>query len=134
MDQLTIFYAQYGWQLTLIAILGIVLLGILKEANAFSKVDKPNRKPIYLLFSAGFSIVASGIYLLIIGKFEINYFVGAAGAIYAINQVMYATYENTKLRDVFMKLYNFVKEKVKLLLGKKDEQAEEVAEDKQLDK
>lgn len=103
MEEMIMFLAVYGWQLALIALLGIILLGMLKYANVFGKVDKDKRKPIYFAVSVGFSAIAAAVYLLIVGRFDINYFLAVTGAIYALNQTMYAVYETTTLRDLVAK-------------------------------
>ena len=104
-----IFLSTYGWQLAVIAFVGIVILGVLKYANAFSKIEKEKRKPIYFAISVGFSLIATLIYLLVIKQFNFEYYIGVATAIYALNQTMYAIYEQTKLRDLFIKILDFVK-------------------------
>ena len=109
MEEMTLFFQIYGWQLALIALLGIVLLGVLKYANAFSKIDKDKRKPIYFAISIGFSLCATIIYLLIIDKFTVEFFITVATAIYALNQTMYSIYETTKPRDLVAIVLTFVK-------------------------
>lgn len=111
MDQLELFLMNYGWQLGLIALGGIILLGILKYANAFSKIEKEKRKPIYFAFSIGFSLVATIIYLLCIGQFDFSYVVTITIAIYGLNQTMYAIYETTKLRDLLAMILDIIKAK-----------------------
>ena len=44
MEQLEVFILNYGWQLGLIALVGVIILGILKYANAFSKIENEKRK------------------------------------------------------------------------------------------
>lgn len=112
-QQFTTFIAVYGWQLALIALAGIIILGVLKYANVFSKIDKENRQPIYLAISVGFSVVASAIYLVVIKQFEITYFCAVAAAILALNQTMYSIYENTKLRDLLHKIFRAIDTKIK---------------------
>lgn len=112
-QQFIIFVASYGWQLALIALAGIIILGVLKYANVFSKIDKENRKPIYLAISVGFSVIASAIYLAIIKQLEIQYFCAVAAAILALNQTMYSIYENTKLRDLLHKIFGAIDAKIK---------------------
>ena len=112
-QQFTTFIAVYGWQLALIALAGIIILGVLKYANVFSKIDKENRQPIYLAISVGFSVVASAIYLAVIKQFEITYFCAIAAAILALNQTMYSIYENTKLRDLLHKIFGSIDTKIK---------------------
>lgn len=112
-QQLITFMGTYGWQMALIALVGIILLGILKYANAFSKVEKEKRKPIYFSISMGFSLIATIVYLLIIKQFNVSYLITVTGAIYAMNQAMYAVYETTNLRDLVSKIFNLLSEKIK---------------------
>lgn len=104
MEELVIFLTTYGWQLALIALIGVVLLGILKYANLVSKWTKEQRKLIYFAISAGFSIVAAGVYLAIVGAFTIEYFAAVATAIYTLNQTMYAVYDTTPLHTLISKI------------------------------
>lgn len=112
-QQFTTFVAAYGWQLALIALAGIIILGVLKYANVFSKIDKENRKPIYLAISVGFSVIASAIYLAVIKQFDITYFCAVAAAIFTLNQTMYSIYENTKLRNLLHKIFGAIDVKIK---------------------
>lgn len=112
-QQFTTFIASYGWQLALIALAGIIILGWIKYTNVFSKIEKENRKPIYLAISVGFSVITSAIYLAAIKKFDITYFCAIAAAIFSLNQTMYSIYENTKLRDLLRKIFGAVYAKIK---------------------
>ena len=112
MEEMFVFLENYGWQLALIALVGIIILGVLKYANAFAKVEKEKRKPIYFAISVGFSLIATIVYLLIIGQFDVNHVIAVTAAIYALNQTMYAIYEQTTLRDLVCKLLTFVKAKI----------------------
>lgn len=109
MEELLNFTLTYGWQIGLIALVGIVGLGAMKYGNAFSKIEKKKRTPIYLAISVGFSIISTIIYLLIIEQFNFAYVVTVSGAIYALNQTMYAIYETTKLKDLVVKILDFIK-------------------------
>lgn len=113
MEELMMFLGIYGWQLSLIAILGIIILGVLKYANVFSKIEKEKRKPIYFVISVGFSVISTIIYLAIMGRFELDYIVTVSTAIYGLNQVFYTIYENTSLRDLLCKLLDLLKAKIK---------------------
>ena len=119
-QQFTTFVSTYGWQLALIALIGIVILGVLKYANIFSKISKENRKPVYLAISVGLSIVSSAIYLAVINKFEFGYFAAVAFAILALNQTMYSIYENTNLRDLLHKIFCEIDAKVKSKIEAKE--------------
>lgn len=112
MEEMMFFLQTYGWQLALIALLGIIILGVLKYANVFKNVKEENRKPIYFAISVGFSLLATVVYLLIIKQFDITYFIGVATAIYALNQTMYSVYETTKLKDLVCKLLDLIKVKI----------------------
>lgn len=112
MEEMMNFLGIYGWQLALIAFIGIVILGVLKYANAFSKIEKEKRKPIYFAISIGFSLIATIIYLLIIKQFDFSYVIAVTMAIYALNQTMYAIYETTKLRDLISKIFGYISKKI----------------------
>ena len=100
------FITIYGWKLALIACSGIFVLGVLKFFKVFEKIEKTKRKYLYAGISAGISITASGIYLAIVGGFQLASFGVIAGAIYGINQTIYALYENTGFRSALRKLGN----------------------------
>lgn len=119
MEQLTDFFVNYGWQLCLIALAGVIILGILKYSNAFSKIDKEKRKPIYFAISVGFSLVATIIYLAIIKQLTVQYVLAIATAIYALNQTFYAIYETTTLKDLFSKIVAAIKQKIEEKKNKK---------------
>lgn len=112
MEQITLFIAHYGWEIALIALAGVVLLGILKYANVFSKVEKDKRKPLYFAVSVGFSVLATVIYLGFKGQFELNYILTISMAIYTLNQAMYAVYETTTLKDLVSKILLIASKKI----------------------
>lgn len=114
MEELIVFMNTYSWQLALIALIGIVILGVLKYLNVFEKVEKEKRKILYLAITVGFSIIATVIYLVVVEKhFTLEYTVAIATAIYALNQTFYTIYENTSLRDLVLKLLDFIKKIIK---------------------
>lgn len=113
MEEFIIFLNAYGWQIALIALVGIILLGVLKYANLFSKIEKGKRRPIYFAISVGFSIISTVIYLLIMGKFDLEYIIAVSAAIYALNQTMYSIYETTTLKDLMVKLLNLIADRIK---------------------
>ena len=107
MEEMILQFVQtYGWQLALIACSGIFVLGILKFFNVFDKIEKSKRKYLYAGISASISIIASGIYLAVVGGFAWSGFGVIAGAIYTINQAIYALYETTGFRSALRKLGN----------------------------
>ncbi len=112
MEELIIFYNTYGWQLALIALLGIVILGVLKYTNAFKKIEKPKRKPIYLAITVGFSLIATCVFLAATNQFNVEYLVAVTTAIYGLNQIFYTIYENTKLRDLMVLILEIIKQQI----------------------
>lgn len=109
LNNLVTFFEQYGLVLTLIAIIGIIILGVLKYCGAFKKVEEAYRHFIYLGISVGFSIIASTIYLAIIGQFTIGYIVAVASAIYILNQAFYSLFKSLSLNELVSKILNAIK-------------------------
>jgi hypothetical protein len=100
------FAKTYGWTLAGIACSGIFVLGVLKFFKVFDKINKDKRKYLYAAISSGLSILASGIYLWVIGGFNWGGFGVISGTIYALNQTMYAVYETIGIRSGLRKLGN----------------------------
>lgn len=113
MDALITFFQNYGLALLIIAVIGIIILGIMKYCNLFKKIDENKRHYIYLLISISFSIIASIIYLLIVKKFEINYVIAVSVAIYGLNQTFYNIFKVTPVNDLFVKILDWIKEFIK---------------------
>lgn len=110
MENLLSFFQKYGLAITLIAVVGIAILGILKYCNLFKKIDEDKRHYIYLAISIGFSVVATAIYLLIVKQFEWQYMLLLASAIYALNQTFYNIFKVTPVNKLFGKLLDFFKQ------------------------
>lgn len=110
MEAILVFFTTYGWQLAIIALMSVVLLGVLKYCNVFANLKPETRKPIYFAISMGLSIVGTAIYLVVIHQFQIDYFFAITMATYALNQTMYAIYETTHLRELVVKVLDFIKE------------------------
>lgn len=104
MESLMIFFQQYGLQLTLIAIAGVIILGILKYCNLFSKLEEDKRHYVYIGISVGLSLIGTAIYLLCVQQFDAPKFFAIATAIYAINQTFYNIYKVTPLKELIVKL------------------------------
>ena len=102
------FITNYGWKLALISCGGIFALGILKFFKVFEKIEKNKRKYVYTGVSAGISIVASAIYLGVVGAFAWSGFGVLAGAIYTFNQALYSMYETLGVRAGLRKLGNVI--------------------------
>ena len=120
MDEILVFFQQHGLWLTIIAIIGIVLLGVLKYCNVFKKLDEKVRHVLYLVISVGISIVGSVIYLACVHQLDIAYIATLATAIFALNQAFYTIYDTTTLKELFNKLLEWVKG----LINKKKEPVE----------
>lgn len=107
MENLINFLATYGVAITIIAIAGIVILGVLKYCNLFKKIAENKRHYIYLAISIGFSVLATLVYLLIVRQFEIGYFLTIAAAIYALNQTFYNIFKVTSINKLATKILDF---------------------------
>lgn len=108
MENLINFFTAYGLTITLIALAGIVILGILKYCNLFKKLEEKKRHYIYLTISVGLSLIGTAIYLLVVGQFEFNYFLLIASAIYALNQTFYNIFKITPINTLFRKILDFL--------------------------
>lgn len=109
MEAIIQFMGAYGLPLTLIALLGIVALGLMKYGNAFRKIEEGHRHYIYLAITVGFSLAATAIYLAVVGAFEWNYFLAVSGAIFALNQTFYNVFKVTPVKDLFTKVCDYTK-------------------------
>lgn len=119
MEELTKFISTYGFGwITLFAVIGIVLLGIMKYCNLFKKIAEGSRHYIYLAISIGFSVVATLIYLLASSQFTWVMFIGIVLAVFALNQTFYNLFKVTPVNKLFEKLLDFVKA---LIAKKKDD-------------
>ena len=126
MDELLTFLQSYGWQLALIALAGIIILGVLKYCNVFNKLDEKIRHILYLVISVGLSVVGSIIYLACIHQLTVGGAFAIAGAILALNQVFYSIYANTPLKELGKKLINWIKSLI--ISGKAQNVIEDVKE------
>lgn len=102
------FFLSHGWKLTLIALSGIALLGVLKACNVFRKVEKEKRKYIYAAVSTSISILASAVYLVATGTFAWSTFGLLSLGIFGVNQAAYAVYETYGVRALFRKIASLV--------------------------
>lgn len=126
MEELLIFLRLYGWQLALIALAGIIILGVLKYCNVFKKFDEKIRHVFYLLISVGISIIGSIIYLACVGSLTVEFAFAVAAAILALNQTFYTIYSNLSLKELFLKVIDWVKNLISG--GKGQEIVEEVTD------
>lgn len=109
MEELIVFLSNYGLYITLIAIVGIAVLGVMKYCNLFKKIDETKRHYIYLLISVGFSVVATAIYLAIIRGFEWDYFLAISVAMFALNQTFYSIFKVTPINKLFVTILDLIK-------------------------
>ena len=108
MSELLIFFKQYGAALSLIALAGIVILGILKYANVFSKLEERYRHICYIVISVGLSLIGSCIYLVSVDQFTSEYVLTLGTAIFALNQTFYAIYSSISLKELVGKIFDYI--------------------------
>lgn len=125
-EQLVDIFAIYGWQLGLIAVAGVALLGILKYCKVFAKIESEDtRHDLYLLISVGLSLIGSVIFLACTHQLSVDIFFALGFAIWVANQVAYKIYDGTPLR----KTLKWVKDKIfeigSKIIGNKGDSTEE---------
>lgn len=132
MEELIVFLQNYGWQLALIALAGIIILGVLKYCNVFKKFNEKIRHILYLVVSVGISIIGAVIYLACVHQLTVEFAFVVAGAILALNQTFYTIYSNLSLKELFTKLLDWIKSLITSGKGKEivDEIKENTTEDK----
>ena len=128
MDQIIDFFLAYGFPLTGIAVLGILILGILKYCGAFKKITEKWRHYIYLGISVGISLIGAAVYLLIVKQFTAVYFFAIAGAILTLNQVWYNIFKITPINELAEKALDFIVQLFKKKIGIEAEEKHEAEE------
>lgn len=120
------FFSAYGWQMTVLALSGIFLLGVLKSVKAFDwiriyavegeekilQVDKTKqvKKIVYTFISAGLSVAACCVYLTIINtELTATLILTISGTIWSMNTITYMLYENLGVRAVWKAFLNWAK-------------------------
>lgn len=118
------FFSAYGWQMTVLAVSGIFLLGVLKSVKAFDwiriyageektlQVDKTKqvKKIVYTFISAGLSVVACCVYLTIINtELTATLILTISGTVWSLNTIAYMLYENLGARAVWKVFLNWAK-------------------------
>ena len=110
MQTLINFFNEYGLGMTLIAVASVIILGIMKYTNMFSKRPEEGRHGVYLGISMGLSVIGSIIYLVCKNKFEMDYFIAAVTGMFLINQTAYNVFKVAKLKDMGKYILNKIKE------------------------
>lgn len=113
MEELQIFFTQYGLSQTVIAIAGLLLLGILKYRGAFARLEEKKRHICYLCFSVGFSVLLSALVLFIRHEWQMSLFLSLATATLTLNQSFYSLYKATSLEKLTPKILSFLMKKAK---------------------
>lgn len=112
MEDIILFFEKYGLATGLIALAGIIILGIMKYCELFKKYDEAQRHSLYLVISVGLSAIGSAIYLAAIGQFEAKYFTALLLAIYGLNQTFYSIFANLSLNDLIARVLDKTIEKL----------------------
>ena len=120
------FFSAYGLQMTVLAVSGIFLLGVLKSFKAFDwiriyavegeektlQVDKTKqvKKIVYTFISAGLSVAACCVYLTIINaELTATLILTISGTVWSLNTFAYMLYENLGVRAVWKAFLNWAK-------------------------
>lgn len=101
------FFKEYGWQLGLLALSGIVVLGFLKKIGVFKKLNDKYKKYVYFALSSVFSIIACTIYVLINKSFVLEPYLLMCLMVFVVTVVAYHIYEHIGLRWVWNKIVDF---------------------------
>lgn len=107
MEELLSFLEQYGIWPSIIALVGIFILGLLKYNNVFIKYNEKTRHVLYLLITVGISTTGSIIYLAVVDQLTVAHIAAIASAIFALNQTFYSIYSNLDLKNIFIDIKNF---------------------------
>ena len=107
MEELLSFLEQYGIWPSIIALVGIFILGLLKYNNVFTNYNEKTRHILYLLITVGISTIGSVIYLAVVDQLTVAHIMAIASAIFALNQTFYSIYSNLDLKNIFIDIKNF---------------------------
>jgi hypothetical protein len=109
MENIIQFFVNYGWQLGLIALAGVIILGVLKYCNVFEKIGSDTtRHLIYCGCSVGLTLIGIAIYLLCT-TWDWTSFLALVPVVWALNQAMYNLFKVTKLNDLCVMVLNLIK-------------------------
>lgn len=98
------FFKTYGWQLSLLAFSGIVILGLLKWFGCFKKLNDKYKKYVYFGLSVIISILSCTIYIFVVNQFNWANYGILCLAIVGFTLTIYGLYEHTGLRTAWKKL------------------------------
>ena len=107
MNEILVFFQQNGLWLTLIALAGVIILGVMKYCKLFKKLDEKARHACYLAISIGLSMIGSCIYIVCKDQFTFTYLITLTGAVFALNQAFYSIYDTTSLKDLLTRFVNW---------------------------
>lgn len=102
-DMLINFFKSYGWQIGLLALSGMVILGFLKWIGRFKKLPTSDKKYVYYAINCSLSIIACTIYIIINNSFEISSWLILSGAVILLTGMVYNVWENSGLRLLWKK-------------------------------
>ena len=109
MELLPQFFADYGLAIGLIALAGVIVLGVLKYCKVFEKIaNEQLRHLVYILCSVGLTLIGIMIYLLCT-TWDWTVFLSLVPIIWGLNQAMYNVFKATKLNDLCAKILDFLK-------------------------
>ena len=90
MELLAQFFSNYGLVIGLIALAGVILLGVLKYCKVFEKVKNDTvRHLLYCVCSVGFTLIGVIIYLLCSHGWNWTFFITLIPVVWGLNQAMY---------------------------------------------
>lgn len=117
MQEFLMFFNQHGVRLSVIACVGIALLGIMKYSGMFKKIDETKRHYVYLAISVGLSVLGSVIYLACVDNLDWNYIALLSSMIYALNQTWYNIFKVTPVNEIGKSMLDLIK----LIFTRKDD-------------
>ncbi len=103
-EQIGIYFVNYGLPLGGIALIGVIILAVLKGFNVFKSLSENWRHLLYIVISFVFSLVASGIYLAATRRFTLAIFGTVALALYVLDQAAYATIKGLSIKEIAKRL------------------------------
>lgn len=134
MDDLVNFYNLNGIILTLIAIVGIIILGILKYAGVFKKLPEKKRHIVYMAISVAISIIGGVVYMVCTKTYTLDDCFRYISNIFALNQTFYNIFKATTIDKLFETLLNKLAKKSAKKETEEIEEIEEIKETEEIEK